>query len=150
MKTIKMTVELMVNDKADTILGIAGYSPEAINSDLLEKIMREVKGMGERLSKGYEEKSCPCCQCNGCDCEEDEEEELIEEEEDEVICPLCGFPLYTDCRCEEEDIERRDKLICIENGICPICGNGNCEMRTTENGHHIAVCIDCDYIEVIN
>lgn len=93
MKTIKMTVELMVNDKADTILGIAGYSPEAINSDLLEKIMREVKGMGERLSKGYEEKSCPCCQCNGCDCEEDEEEELIEEEEDEedgIICSECG------------------------------------------------------------
>ena len=87
MKTIKITVELMTNDREDTIIGIAGYSPEAINPDLLEKIMRKVKGMGERLSKGYEEKSSCSCSCGCCDCEEDEEE-LIEEE-DEDICPNC-------------------------------------------------------------
>ena len=63
--------------------------PEAINPDLLEKIMRKVRGTGERLSRGYEEKSSCSCGCSCCKCDCEEEEELIEEEKVDNICPYC-------------------------------------------------------------
>lgn len=136
MKTIKMTVELMTNDREDTIIGIAGYSPDAINPNLLEKIMREVKGMGERLSKGYEEKSsCPCCQCNGCDCEE---ENVIEEED--TFCLKCEG----ECVCDEDEWECEDE----ENERCPEC-DSEMNWHPIGNSHYVCHCPNCDYIELV-
>lgn len=121
MKTIKMTVELMTNDKGNEVLGVAGYSPDAINPDLLEKIMREVRGMGERLSKPNEEKSrCTCCQC---ECDEDE----IEEEEE---CP-CESCIEPDCAgCEWE--------------TCPECG-GELRIMGIGRRHTLVQCEWCDW-----